>query len=64
MIASWMVIMGCASHPRYGAAPKHKRGCDCPKWNAVPLKDVKNELRVDMTQRNSDLADLNNGGRN
>ena len=56
-----MVFMGCASHPRYGAAPKHKRGCDCPKWNAVPVKEKKDELRVDLTGRNNDLANLNDG---
>lgn len=61
MIGIWMAVTGCASHARYGAAPKHKRGCDCPKWNAVPVKEKKNELRVDMTERNSDLAHLNHG---
>lgn len=64
MFGTLLIFSGCASHPRYGATKKHKRGCDCPKWNVVPMKDNKNELRVDMTERNSDLADLNNGGRN
>lgn len=27
---------GCASGPRYGAARKKKKSCDCPHWNAVP----------------------------
>jgi hypothetical protein len=25
----------CASGPKYGAARKKKKGCDCPHWNAV-----------------------------
>ena len=61
MIGMWMFFTGCASHPRYGSAPKHKRGCDCPKWNALPGKENKNELRVDMLERNSDLAQVNDG---
>lgn len=61
MIGIWMVFMGCAAHPRYGASPKHKHGCDCPKWNALPVHEKKNELRVDVMERNSDLAQLNHG---
>ncbi len=35
-----MVLQGCAgTRPRYGAAPHKKRGCDCPKWNALPPTD-------------------------
>ena len=63
MFGTILTFAGCASH-HYGAAPKHKRGCDCPKWNAVPMKEKKNELRVYMTERNSDLANLNDGSRN
>lgn len=57
-----MLLLGCASHPRYGSAPKHKRGCDCPKWNAIPAeKGDRKGLRVDMTERNGDLATLYHG---
>ena len=62
MFGTLMIFAGCASH-NYGAAPKHKRGCDCPKWNAVPMKEKENERRVDMMERNSDLANLNDGSR-
>lgn len=61
MIGSLMVFMGCASHPRYGASPRHKRGCDCPKWNAVPVKGGQNGLRVDLMKGNRDLATLDHG---
>jgi hypothetical protein len=30
--------MACAGGPRYGAARKHRKSCDCPHWNAVPHK--------------------------
>lgn len=43
MFGTLILATGCASRPRYGAAPRHKRGCDCPKWNAAPQaagKDV------------------------
>lgn len=36
---AWMALVvlafACASGPRYGAARKQKKGCDCPHWNAV-----------------------------
>jgi hypothetical protein len=35
------VITGCASGPRYGAARKSRKGCDCPHWNAVPKQAEK-----------------------
>ncbi|MFN8351025.1 MAG: hypothetical protein U0U25_06135 [Flavobacteriales bacterium] len=30
---------GCAGGPKYGAARKRRKGCDCPHWNAVPRKE-------------------------
>ncbi len=36
MLGIILFASACASHPRYGASPRHKRGCDCPKWNAMP----------------------------
>jgi hypothetical protein len=30
-----LVAVGCASGPRYGAARRKKKGCDCPHWNRV-----------------------------
>lgn len=47
MLGTLVIVSGCASRPRYGAAPRHKRGCDCPKWNAAPgheSKDVRAQL--------------------
>ncbi|MBL7964470.1 MAG: hypothetical protein JNM31_11590 [Flavobacteriales bacterium] len=28
-----LLVLGCTSAPRHGAARKKKKGCDCPKWN-------------------------------
>ncbi len=28
----------CANGPKYGAAKKHNKSCDCPHWNALPPK--------------------------
>lgn len=33
-----LVGSGCASGPRYGAARKSRKGCDCPHWNALPKR--------------------------
>ena len=38
------VLTGCASGPKYGAAKKRKKGCDCPHWNRVPERG--HELRA------------------
>jgi outer membrane murein-binding lipoprotein Lpp len=38
-LTSSTVLTGCASGPRYGAARKSRKGCDCPHWNAVPKQD-------------------------
>lgn len=34
-----IVGSGCASGPKYGAARKHSKSCDCPHWNAVPKQE-------------------------
>lgn len=34
-LALVLLLGACASGPRYGAAKKQKKGCDCPHWNAV-----------------------------
>ena len=28
----------CANGPKYGAAKKHSKSCDCPHWNALPKR--------------------------
>ena len=33
------------SGPRYGAARKKKKGCDCPQWNAVPEQKGEDGMR-------------------
>ena len=55
MLGSLLFLMGCASHPRYGSSPRKKKGCDCPKWNAVPSNN-QNEYRVHQAAQNPDLA--------
>lgn len=36
LLTTSVAFTGCASGPRYGAARKSHKGCDCPHWNAVP----------------------------
>ncbi len=55
MLGSLLFLMGCASHSRYGASPRKKKGCDCPKWNAVPPGSSK-EYRVDNAMRTNDTS--------
>ncbi|MBL8000899.1 MAG: hypothetical protein JNL05_02950 [Flavobacteriales bacterium] len=28
-----LLAVGCASGPKYGAARRKKKSCDCPHWN-------------------------------
>lgn len=42
-----VLCMSCASGPRYGASPKHKKECDCPKWNAVPAPPSRDVRAMD-----------------
>lgn len=55
MFGTLILLAGCASHPRYGASPRKKKGCDCPKWNAVP-KSQNNEYRSEHVAPNHDLV--------
>jgi hypothetical protein len=55
MFGTLILLAGCASHPRYGASPRKKKGCDCPKWTAVP-KSQNNEYRVEHVAPNHDLV--------
>ena len=63
MFGSLLFLMGCASHPRYGASPHKKKGCDCPKWNSVP-PGSKKEFRVDNTMPTPDTAVFSDATRN
>ena len=36
LLGALMALSACASGPRYGAAKRKKKGCDCPTWNLVP----------------------------
>lgn len=60
LFGTLLIAAGCASRPPYGASPRHKRGCDCPKWNAVPGGPGK-DIRVDGPERPRDIASLNDG---
>jgi hypothetical protein len=31
-----LLLVGCASGPKYGAARRKKKSCDCPHWNQRP----------------------------
>ncbi|MFT3884982.1 MAG: hypothetical protein QM724_05985 [Flavobacteriales bacterium] len=43
-----VLCLSCASGPRYGAArSKHRKECDCPKWNAVPAPATKDVRAMD-----------------
>lgn len=55
MLGTLFLLASCASHPRYGASPRKKKGCDCPKWNAVP-KSRNNEYRVERPILKHDLV--------
>ena len=55
-----LFLTACASHPRYGASPRHKRGCDCPKWNAAPAVPGK-DIRVQAPERPKENLSLNDG---
>lgn len=63
MLGSLLFLMGCASHPRYGASPRKKKGCDCPKWNALP-KEASKEYRVQNTNWTPDIAVSTDAARN
>lgn len=59
---AFLLFAGCASRPRYGASPRHRHGCDCPKWNAVP-EVMKKDVRVAVDDgSNDDLATVNGHG--
>lgn len=32
------LLVGCGGGPRYGAARKQSKSCDCPTWNAAPTQ--------------------------
>jgi len=42
-----VLCTSCVSGPRYGAARKHSKSCDCPKWNAVPASPTKDVRAMD-----------------
>ena len=44
-VATCAMSTGCVSGPRYGAARKKKKGCDCPHWNAVPEQKGEDRMR-------------------
>lgn len=31
-----LLMVACASGPKYGAAKRKKKSCDCPHWNHLP----------------------------
>lgn len=39
LLAVALLLASCANGPKYGAARKHKKSCDCPHFNAVPMRD-------------------------
>lgn len=43
---------GCASGPRYGASRKHRKECDCPKWNALPRATGRDVRAMKEEQQN------------
>ena len=61
-LGAFLLFAGCASRPKYGAAPRHKHGCDCPKWNAVPPV-MKKDVRVAVDDgMNDDLSTVTGHG--
>lgn len=36
LLGALFALSACASGPKYGAAKRKKKGCDCPTWNLVP----------------------------
>lgn len=62
IMGTMLSTSGCASNRHYGASPHKKRGCDCPKWNAVPAHPGKG-IRVETVRAEQDLALLNDASR-
>jgi hypothetical protein len=58
---AFLLVAGCASRPKYGASPRHKHGCDCPKWNAIP-NGLKDGVRVGLDEGRNNLATVNGHG--
>lgn len=38
LVSASILGVGCGGGPRYGAAGKRNKKCDCPTWNAVPAQ--------------------------
>jgi hypothetical protein len=39
LLAAALLLASCATGPKYGAARKHKKSCDCPHFDALPRND-------------------------
>ena len=50
---------GCGNGPKYGAARKHKKGCDCPHWNAAPKQEGSGTWSMKDPARNANDASNN-----
>lgn len=53
-LATLLLTASCASGPRYGASRKHKKECDCPKWNALPRPAPGRDVRADLEDLSND----------
>lgn len=53
-LATLLLTASCASGPRYGASRKHKKECDCPKWNALPRPADGRDVRADLEAPSND----------
>lgn len=52
VLAALLLLAACASGPRYGAARKQSKSCECPHWNAVETTSDEVHARVpDGAQR-------------
>ena len=51
LLAVALLLASCANGPKYGAARKHKKSCDCPHFNAVPKKDGDVRASLDHGRR-------------
>jgi hypothetical protein len=56
-LATLLITPGCASGPKYGASRKREKGCDCPKWNALPQR-AGQDVRVDTEDAKNDPVNV------
>jgi hypothetical protein len=48
LLAAALLLGACANGPRYGAARKHKKSCDCPHFDALPRQKGANEVHAGL----------------